>query len=201
MVDFGSAAHGDYFSMTDSYDPLSNRRAFYDESYVLPPAMLESYVAKWPAPRIENFRYQLRSGMLGWFSLMLDPREWNREQRAAARREFAIYKSALRPLIRVADLYHVDGRPDGIHWDGIEYFSARLRRGVLYAFRGSEPDQPTHRYLLQGLDPRKRYRLAFEDAGKTAEQVLSGSVLMRTGVEVTLDIPLSSELIFIEVVS
>ena len=28
MVDFGSAAHGDYFSITDTYDPLSNRRAF-----------------------------------------------------------------------------------------------------------------------------------------------------------------------------
>jgi len=201
MVDFGSAAHGDYFSMTDSYDPLSNRRAFYDASYVLPPAMLESYVAKWPAPRIENFRYQLRSGMLGWFSLMLDPREWNREQRAAARREFAIYKSALRPLIRAAELYHVAERPDGIHWDGIEYFSATLRRGVLYAFRGSEPDQPTHRYLLQGLDPRRTYRLEFQDAGKAAEQVLAGSVLMRAGVEVTLNSPLSSELIFIEVVS
>jgi alpha-galactosidase len=36
MVDFGSAAHGDYFSITDTYDPLSNRRAFYDASYVLP---------------------------------------------------------------------------------------------------------------------------------------------------------------------
>ena len=30
MVDFGSALHGDYFSITDTYDPLSNRRAFYD---------------------------------------------------------------------------------------------------------------------------------------------------------------------------
>ncbi len=48
MVDFGSAAHGDYFSITDSYDPLSNRRAFYDSSYMLPAAMLESYVEKWP---------------------------------------------------------------------------------------------------------------------------------------------------------
>ena len=37
MVDFGSAAHGDYFSITDTYDPLSNRRAFYDTSYMLAP--------------------------------------------------------------------------------------------------------------------------------------------------------------------
>ena len=65
MVDFGSASHGDYFSITDSYDPLSNRRAFYDASHVLPAAMLEDYVEKWPTPKIENFRYMLRSGMMG----------------------------------------------------------------------------------------------------------------------------------------
>lgn len=73
MVDFGSAAHGDYFLITDTYDPLSNRRAFYDASYVLPPAMLETYVEKWSTPTLANLRYQLRSGMQGWFSLMLDP--------------------------------------------------------------------------------------------------------------------------------
>ena len=84
MVDFGSAAHGDYFSITDTYDPLANRRAFYDASFVLPPAMLESYVASYPAPRIENFRYVLRSGMLGWFSLMLDASQWIEQQREAA---------------------------------------------------------------------------------------------------------------------
>src|SRR5208337_5664684 len=70
MVDFGSASHGDYFSITDSYDPLSNRRAFYDASHVLPTAMLEDYVAKWPTPNIENFLYMLRSGMMGMLTIM-----------------------------------------------------------------------------------------------------------------------------------
>ena len=32
--------------------------------------MLQSYGAEWQAPRIENFRYLLRRGMLGRFSLM-----------------------------------------------------------------------------------------------------------------------------------
>ena len=145
MVDFGSAAHGDYFSVTDTYDPLANRRAFYDASYVLPPAMLESYVASYPAPRIENFRYVLRSGMLGWFSLMLDASQWTAQQRVAAQREFALYKKALRPLIREADLYHVADRPDGVHWDGMEYYSARhaARRAVCVSRqRGRLADTP-----------------------------------------------------------
>jgi hypothetical protein len=198
MVDFGSAAHGDYFSMTDTYDPLANRRAFYDASFVLPPAMLESYVQKWPAPRIENFRYLLRSGMLGWFSLMQATGEWTPQQRGEARAQFALYKSALRPLIREADLFHVAERPDGVHWDGVEYYSARLRRGVLYAFRGTAPDAPTHRFRWLGLKAASRYQLKFQDQGAAANRVLTGRMLMQQGSEVSLAMPLSSELIFLE---
>lgn len=200
MVDFGSAAHGDYFSITDTYDPLANRRAFYDASYVLPPAMLESYVAAWPAARIENFRYMLRSGMLGWFSLMQDTNRWTPPERADARAEFALYRTRLRPLIREADLYHVSARPDGVHWDGIEYYSARLRRGVLYAFRGSAPNAPTHRFRLRGLRAGGRYALYFHDRGEAATRIETGRTLMRLGVPVTLPWPLSSELIFIDAV-
>jgi hypothetical protein len=198
MVDFGSASHGDYFSVTDTYDPLANRRAFYDASYVLPPAMLESYVANWPAPRIENFRYALRSGMLGWFSLMLDTGRWSAEQRIEAQRQFALYKASLRPLIREADVYHVAQRPDGVNWDGMEYYSPRLRRGVLYVFRGTATDQPTHNFRLLGLKAASRYRLKFEDRGAAANQVLSGQVLMQQGVDVNLSLPQSSELIFLD---
>ena len=194
MVDFGSAAHGDYFSTTDTYDPLSNRRAFFDASHVLPAAMLESYVAAWPVPRPENFRYMLRSGMLGWFSLMLDTRTWTSQQRADARAEFALYRSALRPLIRDADLYHIADRPDGVHWDGIEYFSPRRQRGVLYAFRGSASGEPAHRFSLAGLDPARRYTLHFHD--RNVSRVLTGRALMERGVKVPLPVPLSSELIF-----
>src|SRR5204862_7300815 len=85
MAVFGSAAHGDCFSITATDDPLSNRRAFYDASHVLPSAMLEAYVEKWPVPRIENFRYMLRSGMMGWLTIMLDTTAWSDEQHKVAK--------------------------------------------------------------------------------------------------------------------
>jgi hypothetical protein len=138
--------------------------------------------------------------MLGWFSLMLDTSHWSPRRRADARVQFALYKSALRPLIRAADLYHVSKRPDGVHWDGIEYYSAALGRGVLYAFRGSAPDQPTHRFRLLGLIPGSRYTLKFQDQGAAANRVQTGQVLTQQGVAVTLKWPLSSELIFFELV-
>ncbi|MBS0393724.1 MAG: alpha-galactosidase [Proteobacteria bacterium] len=201
MVDFGSAAHGDYFSITDHYDPLSNRRAFYDASFVLPPAMLEAYVERWPTPRLANLRYLLRSGMMGWFSLMLDTTQWSGAERAAARAELALYKARLRPLIRSADLYHVTPRPDGQHWDGIEYYAPAGRHGVLFAFRGAAADETVHRFRLAALERGRRYRISFHDQGPEADIEVSGATLMDQGLAVTLPEPLSSELVFISATS
>ena len=197
MVDFGSAAHGDYFSITDTYDPRSNRRAFYDTSHLLPAAMLESYVEKWPVPKLENFLYMLRSGMMGWVTIMTDTAAWTGEQHEAARKAFALYKSQLRPLIRDALLYHVSDRPDGVHWDGVEYWDPARGKGVVYAFRGSVADQAEHRFVLAGLETEKRYRLHFEDGSQPDHEVL-GRELMGAGLRVHLQDPLSSELVFLD---
>jgi alpha-galactosidase len=196
MVDFGSAAHGDYFSITDTYDPLSNRRAFYDTSYMLPAAMLESYDEKWPTPRPENFLYMLRSGMMGWITIMLDTTAWTPEQHDLARQAIALYKQRLRPLIRDAKLYHVSPRPDGVHWDGIEYWDPARGQGVVFAFRGTVPDEPEHRFQLSGLDPAKTYSLHFGD-GSSPDREATGSELMRRGLMVNRSVPLSSELVFL----
>ena len=197
MVDFGSAAHGDYFSIVDSYDPLSNRQAFYDASHVLPPAMLEAYVKAWPTPRIENFRYMLRSGMMGWFTVMIDTNGWTRQQHAAAAREIAFYKSTLRPLIRDADLYHVGPRPDGKGWDGTEYFDAGRDTGALYAFHGSVAAPGIFRFRLRGLRGDGHYRLHFRD-GSSPDRVADGNALMESGVTVSLPMTNSSELVQVE---
>jgi alpha-galactosidase len=197
MVDFGTAAHGDYFSITDTYDPVSNRRAFYDTSHVLPAAMLESYVEKWPTPRLENFRYMLRSGMMGWLTVMIDTSSWSAEQHQAAKEEVELYKKELRGLIRDADLYHISARPDGIHWDGLEYWDSQRKRGVVYAFRGKTEEERAHSFSLQGLQPEKRYRLRFHDHS-AADRVVKGRELMHDGLRVRLAIANSSELIFLE---
>jgi len=197
MVDFGSAAHADYFSITDTYDPLSNRSAFYDASHVLPSAMLESYVEKWPTPRAENFLYMLRSGMMGWMTIMMDTTSWNHEQHAMAKEEIQLYKAQLRPLIREADLYHISSRPDGVHWDAIEYFEPRAERGVVYAFRGSTQTESTHTFALNGLKRSGTYQLRFHDHS-ARDRIVTARELMTTGLRVRLPRPNSSELVFLE---
>ena len=197
MIDFGTAAHGDYFSITDTYDPLSNRRAFYDTSFAMPAAMLESYIEKWPTPRIENFLYMLRSGMMGWTTIMLDTTAWSAEQHDAAKGAFALYKRRLRPFIRDAQLYHVSPRPDGIHWDALQYWNPAQKKGVVFVFRGTAPDEPEHSFILAGLNPHAQYQLHFED-GSTPDHAASGSDLLQNGLTIHLNNPLSSELVFLQ---
>jgi alpha-galactosidase len=158
--------------------------------------MLESYVEKWPAPRIENFLYMLRSGMMGWTTIMLDTTVWTPEQHEAARKAFALYKEQLRPLIRDANLYHLSPRPDGVRWDGIEYWDQSRGKGVIFAFRGKTPDEPEHTFVLDGLNPEKRYKLHFED-GSAPDAEFTGRELMGAGLAVHLVERLSSELVFI----
>jgi hypothetical protein len=195
MVDFGSAAHGDYFSIIDSYDPLSNRQAFYDASHLFPPAMLETYVREWPTPTTQNFLYMLRSGMMGWFTLMLDTTTWTAQQHAMAKEELRLYKEELRPLIRNGDLYHVGARPDGQGWDATEYFDASIGRGVLYAFHGADKSQVRFRCHLRGLQPSRRYQLYFHDrTGK--DRSVTGAELAQEGIDLSLPEANSSELVF-----
>jgi len=196
MVDFGSAAHGDYLSITDAYDPVSNRRAFYDASHVLPPAMLETYVEKWPAPRAENFLYMLRSGMMGWLSLMQDPHDWTADQYAVAKNELSFYKENLRPLIRSADLYHLTPRPDGKNWDAIEYFDPASGGGAIFVFHGMEAKPVAHRIAVHGVRAERFYRLEFRDHPEQNHS-RSGKQMLAGGIQINLPVANSSEIILL----
>ena len=112
---------------------------------------------KWPAPRPENFLYMLRSGMMGWVTIMTDTTAWSAEQHEAARRAIALYKQKLRPLIRDAQLFHISSRPDGVHGMGWSTGIRSRGRGVVFAFRGTIADETEHRFVLAGLNAAKRY--------------------------------------------
>ena len=199
MVDYGAVRRNHYICLTDTLFPLTNRRAFYDAAYALPPSMCECYVEKYPVKTLKNFVYMLRSGMMGWCTIMLDMNEWTPEQRTAGKRQFDLYKQKLRPLINSANLYHVSERPDRKRcWDGMLYVDTAAHTGVLYAFRGTGGEE-SHRFQLKGLNPTALYAITFEDNSSPAQQ-LTGAALMKEGVEVNLPETESSELVWLDAV-
>ena len=134
---------------------------------------------------------------MGWLSVMIDTTSWTAQQHSVAKQELELYKSQLRPLIRDADIYHISERPDGIHWDGLEYFDPHTRRGVVYAFRGSTANESDHTFTLRGLNQGLRYRLRFHDHS-ALDRIVKGGRLMDVGLNIHLPLANSSEIVLIE---
>ncbi|MBN1901514.1 alpha-galactosidase [Candidatus Sumerlaeota bacterium] len=196
MVDFGVAKRVHYICFTDTYNPLSNRRGFYDASFPLPPSMCEAYVAHHPGPTLDTFKAMLRSGMMGWCAIMCDTSSWTMEQKAAAKRQFEIYKTWIRPLINKGNLYHIEKRPDGVRWDGMQYYDPQTGKGIVFAFRATT-SRKDHIYKLKGLLTTEEYQIRYED-GTSTSSLQTGDHLMNYGLFVRLEEPETSELIYIE---
>jgi alpha-galactosidase len=196
-VDFGIVRRTHYISITDTYDPLSNRRAFYNASFPLPPSMCECYIENRPGPSLATFKTMLRSGMMGWCTLMCDTGAWSTEQHRVARRQIEIYKQWIRPLINQGDLFHISRRPDEARWDGMEYFDSKSGKGVVFAFRGLKAGELSHSFQLKGLERAAAYETWCEDGAETRGQE-TGAKLMDAGLQVALSGPGESELIYLQ---
>ncbi len=196
-VDFGIVRRVHYISITDSYDPLSNRRAFYDSSFPLPPSMCECYIENDPGPSLATFKTMLRSGMMGWCTLMCNTTAWSSQRHRVARRQIELYKNWIRPLINHADLFHISARPDPARWDGMEYVDSGSGKGVVFAFRGTKDTEPSHLFQLKALSGAASYKVWSEDGSVPAGQA-SGAQLMKEGLKVRLSEPGASELIFFQ---
>jgi hypothetical protein len=150
-------------------------------------------------------RFAFRSASLGAPEWFLDSPEggngqepWTAEEKEAVRACVAVYKTKIRPLVRQADLYHILPRPDGRRWDGLEYYDPAAAQGAVYLFKPS-PEPAAQTIRLRGLDPKRSYRIQFED-GSQQPLTRSGADLMGPGLAVRLEGEEVSEMIFFEAV-
>jgi alpha-galactosidase len=195
LVDFGVVKRVHYICVTDIYDPLACRRAFYDASYPLPPSMVELYLENVPGDTLESFASMLRSATLGWATIMIDTSQWSPEHKEIAKREFKIYKEKLRPLIAAANLYHILPRPAGNRWDGVQYHDSATESGVVYVFR-AHADEDAQTVKLRGLSPTKRYQIDSVD-GSSASATRTGQELMEKGLALRIAEDDGSDLVFL----
>ncbi len=196
-VDFGIVRRTHYISITDTYDPLSNRRAFYDASYPLPPSMCECYIENKPGGTLATFKAMLRSGMMGWCTLMCDTTAWTPEQHEVARRQIEIYKTWLRPLINRGELFHISDRPDDARWDAMEYIDPKTGKGVIYVFRGAKAEATSQTFQVAGLDAKGVYEVWSED-GAVPRCQAAGAKILHDGLTVNLGETGGSDLVYLQ---
>ena len=205
IKDYGSMRRAVKIFNSDTYSPLHVRQAFFDSSHVLHPVQIEGHLGstdgRYRPQGVAALRYAFRSMSMGAPEWFLDAPNggngtapWSPLEKETVRAAVDTYKQKLRPLVRAADLYHILPRPDGQHWDGVQYFDPVTRRGVVYLFKpASDPAKEIIRF--KGLAAERQYRLQFED-GTQPPSVHTGAELMISGLAVTLEGTEVSELVF-----
>jgi len=216
--DFATYSYATVGTVTDDVYPLGIRQAFYVSSYVLPPAQLSQcnhigYISPGKKAVLnettDEFTYCLRSGMLGALfpaicacgpvynpANIVVPGD---EPLTAPiyKKNVAIYKESLRPLIREANIYHILPRPDGINWDGIEYYDSMTREGAIMLYKPSISGGENNNIILKGLEPSQTYSFEFTDRPEQ-NITMTGAELMKNGLPVIMTGELTSEIILFE---
>jgi hypothetical protein len=211
VKDFGAMKRATKISNTDTYTSLHNRQAFYDASYYLPPMQLHAALGEIPSYSdlnpAEGLLFQFRSASMGSPQIFLDSpnptnggKNWTNEEKDQIAKAVDTYKTKIRPLIRNGDLYHILPRPNGIDWDGVEYYDPGVGRGVCYLFKPNTTASNMKNIRLRGLNPYALYNVTFED-GSNPFRSMYGSELMEPGINITLSSPIASELMFFSISS
>lgn len=122
----------------------------------------------------------------------------NPELMARAKKYIDIYKNFIRTFHREAKVYHhtpVIPGADGTGWAALEYVSQDRKKCVATVFRLIKAGGDSYRLRFRGLDPSLDYLLTTEPSGLTCQR--DGYSLMNDGLEVRLDLGLTSKLLLL----
>ena len=205
MKDLFTATKAVVINCDDAANYAGMRATFYDSSYVIHPAQLQMPCnADFANPDQPLFYPKTAQGAMSdaaFKDAMIDMgfrtqclgvpmfSSWTGTLLTDYYAAYAeMYKTKLRPLIRNGELYHVLPRPDGVHWDGVQYAdkdAAGEIKGAAFLFKPSAQADDTVRVTLRGLAPDTRYALRFEDRPEQ-NFTADGETLMTEGLTVTV---------------
>ena len=203
MKDLWTMTRASVINCDDSADYMSLHMSFYDSSYCIHPMQLQIPCNALTYTRgSENYTgtadylYGLRCQLTG--GVMLSNWKGTTEEDKAywPYHVKELYAKRLKPLIRNGDLYHVLPRPDGVHWDGLEYFDPDTDTGAVMLWKPTDEEGKSKLIPLRGLDPGREYVLSFEDR-KGQSFRAPGSRLLREGLPVTIAESAGSEIVWI----
>jgi len=149
------------------------RTTYFSNSFAINPVQLKSDLG--PA----TSAYDLRTDMLG--SILT----WAVDN-PVYRQHIALYKARQRPILRGCNVYHILPMPDGVNWDGLQFYNPELDRGSVFLFKPSDKavDGDAKVITLKGLNRKATYSLEFEDRiGLSCSK--TGAQLMDEGIRVS----------------
>jgi hypothetical protein len=198
MKSYGVMKRAGVIQSTDIYNAIDSRMAIYDSLYCYPAVQLMTIFGDHvSAGKLGTSSYRFRSYLYAAPCAHIEhPNEMSLEDRAYLARLIATYKRSIRPLLRKGDVYHILPRPDGIHWDGIEYYNPIDGKGVVMLFK-PDSSEDTQVIRLRGLERTKTYTIHFDD-GTNPDFDATGAELIDSGFTVRLEGAYVAEWIFFQ---
>ena len=171
---------------TDALDRLSIQDGF---THAYAPETMAAWVTDVPNyldHRVIPLQFRFLTAMQGALGIGSNLLHWTPEEMEAATRLTAFYKT-VRTTVQHGSLYRL-ARPDGEEGSQVEYVSGDGSQAVLFAYLHSQRyGLPQSMIPLRGLDPAAMYRVtALDPARYRGESMVSGAVLMGSGVELEL---------------
>ncbi len=206
MKDLFTMTKASVINCEDTANFMSAHMAFYDSSYCIHPAQLQlpvNALSYTPGSQyyagIGDYLYGFRATLTG--GVMLSNWQGTTEEDISYWPYYIaeVYNKLMKPLIRYGDLYHILPRPDGIHWDGLQYIDADSTnpiKGLVMLWKPTDTEGSEKTVYLRGLETDTMYRLTFEDRPEQNCEKL-GSELMEAGLTVTIEGESGSEMIWI----
>ncbi len=205
MKDFATAHRASNINCDDFANYWSLRTTFYDGTYMIHPAQLQMPCAILESgdPNHPNYAghgdldFAARSVI--YAPIMGDLCYYER-----GAEYITLHNEKIKPLIREANFYHTLPRPDGIHWDAVQYGYDILPEngigGALFIFKPSTEDGNEKHVSIRGLNPDFTYRADFYER-KDQSFTATGRELLENGITVTINEDIGSEIVFFEVVN
>ena len=177
-------------------------------SVYLPPEALQSaYHGMWGSTQPDKTTLLRCIFALGnipciyWTQLPGKVEEIKPEELKEWRKYSDLYKGFVRPLLSSCKVYHhapVNGRGgwDSGSWLAMEFVSPDRKKGWALVVRYPEERSSTFSFRPKGLEAEKRYRVAFDNSGRSENH--TGSDLMRAGLSLNLPVEPASELLVFE---
>jgi alpha-galactosidase len=172
-------------------------------SMVLPPEYINRmFGVVMKAGYYGNIDTQLHVLVMSHFSLSgLVPEKRYRDASVLSkvRKYVDIYKGFVRGFHSDANVYHhtpVIPGPDADGWCALEYVSKDRKKAVAAVFRLKNTAGNRYLLRLKGLDPSSEYTVTVEPNGDSF--TADGFQLINQGIEIDLDLPLTSKLFLIK---
>jgi alpha-galactosidase len=177
-IDLGMLKRAHFHVLSDQFwYPDAIRYQFSGADLFLPADRIKSIVCA-PRSPLENDVFHSNFG--GLLSVTQNIEAWSPQEKEAAKRHIAVYKS-IRHLLK-GEFYPLFPQPQSTRaWDGWQFHDPKSGEGFALAFRADSP-QATGSLRLSKLESGRRYLL--QDPYNKREQTVIGRTLMETGIAV-----------------